>query len=109
MIARLKKGEDFAELAKEVSTGPSGANGGDLGYFQAGAMVPPFSKAAFETEPGSITEKPVVTQFGFHVIKVEDKRETKAPSFEEAAPESARHLGRHAPPADLEQGAVAHT
>lgn len=83
VIGRLNKGEDFAALAKSVSTGPSGKQGGALGYFTAGRMVPPFSKAAFETRPGSFTEKPVKTQFGWHVIKVEDKRTQKPKSFAE--------------------------
>ena len=83
VIGRLQKGEDFAALAKSVSTGPSGKRGGDLGYFTAERMVPPFSKAAFATRPGSFTEKPVKTQFGWHVIKVEDKRTQKPKSFDE--------------------------
>lgn len=82
VIGRLNKGEDFAKLAKSVSTGPSGKSGGDLGYFTADRMVPPFSQAAFATRPGSFTEKPVKTQFGWHIIKVEDKRSKKPKSFE---------------------------
>lgn len=77
-IARLEKGEDFAELAKELSTGPTGPNGGDLGYFVPEDMVAPFSEAAFAMEPGTFGEAPVQTQFGWHVIKVEDAR-AKAP------------------------------
>ena len=87
VIAELNGGADFAELAKERSTGPSGPQGGDLGYFQAEQMVPEFSQAAFALEPGSYSSEPVQTQFGFHVIKVEDQRETEAPVLEELEPE----------------------
>ena len=74
VIARLKKGEDFAKVAGEVTEDPSGkANGGDLGYFTKEQMVPEFSDAAFKLDKGQISE-PVKTQFGWHVIKVEDKR-----------------------------------
>lgn len=64
----------FIELAKSKSTGPTGKNGGDLGYFVAGQMVKPFSDAAFALKKGEITTKPVKTQFGYHVIYVEDKK-----------------------------------
>ena len=84
VIDRLNKGEDFAALAKSVSTGPSGKQGGDLGYFTAEKMVPAFSQAAFQTRPDSFTEKPVKTQFGWHIIKVEDKRIIKPKLFSEA-------------------------
>lgn len=75
VIKELKAGADFAQLAKEKSKGPTGPQGGDLGYFKRGQMVPEFEKAAFAMEPGSISDKPVKTQFGWHVIKVEDRRE----------------------------------
>jgi peptidyl-prolyl cis-trans isomerase C len=84
VIDRLNNGEDFAALAKSVSTGPSGKLGGDLGYFTAEKMVPAFSQAAFQTRPDSFTEKPVKTQFGWHIIKVEDKRIIKPKLFSEA-------------------------
>lgn len=67
-----RSGKEFAELAKEYSTGPSGPQGGDLGYFGKGKMVPEFEKAAFNIEAGEVT-KPVETQFGLHIIKVFDK------------------------------------
>ena len=70
--------EKFIELAKTKSTGPSGPQGGDLGYFAAGQMVPAFSEAAFGMSVGSITPAPIQTQFGYHVIYVEDK---KAPAL----------------------------
>jgi len=92
VIKRAQKGEDFAALAKEVSTGPSGRNGGDLGYFTAERMVPAFSAAAFATRPGQITVKPVKTRFGWHVIKVEDRRKVKPPSFKEARPRLRENL-----------------
>ena len=81
IIERLGRGTDFAELAKEKSKGPSGEQGGDLGYFQKGQMVPEFDKAAFSLKKGEISE-PVKTKFGWHVIKLEDKRMSKPPEFE---------------------------
>lgn len=83
LIKSLGEGKDFAELAKEKSTGPSGANGGDLGYFKRGEMVPEFEKAAFALEKGAYTAEPVKTQFGYHVIKLEDKRNVEPASFEQ--------------------------
>ena len=82
IIKELEDGADFEAVAKEKSTGPSGPSGGDLGYFQSGQMVPEFDQAAFALEPGEITKEPVKTQFGFHVIKLEDKRETQPPAFD---------------------------
>ncbi len=73
VIAAVKNGGDFVELAKKRSKGPSGAGGGDLGYFDRDAMVAPFSDAAFKLKKGKISA-PVKTQFGWHVIKVEDRR-----------------------------------
>jgi peptidyl-prolyl cis-trans isomerase C len=75
-------GADFAELAKEKSTGPSGQNGGDLGYFTKERMVAPFAEAAFSMESGAVSD-PVETEFGWHVIKVEDKRMQSLPPLEE--------------------------
>ncbi len=73
IIDKLENGADFIELAKEKSIGPSAKSGGDLGYFTAGRMVPEFSKVAFELEKGQISDA-VKTQFGYHIIKVEDKK-----------------------------------
>ena len=87
VIKLLDDGGDFAELAKEYSTGPSGPNGGDLGYFAKGSMVPEFADAAFNLENGEYTKAPVESQFGFHVIKAEDRRNTEPPTFEEKKPE----------------------
>ncbi len=92
IITELKDGADFAELAKTKSTGPSGPNGGDLGYFARGAMVPAFETAAFALEAGAFTENPVQTQFGWHVIFVEDRRLAQAPSFEQLAPQLRQNL-----------------
>ncbi|MEE8504953.1 MAG: peptidylprolyl isomerase [Kiloniellales bacterium] len=83
IIADLKKGEDFAELAKKRSTGPSASAGGDLGFFSADRMDPEFAKAAFALDTGQFTETPVKTQFGWHVIKVEDRRAATPPTVEE--------------------------
>jgi peptidyl-prolyl cis-trans isomerase C len=83
VIAELEAGADFAELAKARSTGPSGASGGDLGYFVREQMVAPFATAAFELNVGAITSDPVQTEFGWHVIKVEGRRPTTPPSYEE--------------------------
>ena len=82
-IGRLKSGEDFSDLAKELSTGTSGPNGGDLGYFGRGAMVPEFEEASFTLEKGQYTETPVQTQFGWHVIVVEDRRTAPAPQLQD--------------------------
>ncbi|WP_169566004.1 peptidylprolyl isomerase [Sneathiella limimaris] len=83
IITQLNEGGDFQALAKEHSTGPSGPNGGDLGYFVKGRMVPEFSEAAFAMEKGAHSTEPVKTQFGWHVILVEDIRDTQPPSYEE--------------------------
>lgn len=80
-IKRLDAGEDFTALAKELSTGPSGPNGGELGYFRRGAMVPSFELASFAMEIGTYSKEPVQTQFGWHVIKVEDRRVADAPAL----------------------------
>jgi peptidyl-prolyl cis-trans isomerase C len=87
VIADLNRGSDFAELAKTRSKDPSAAqNGGDLGYFGKTDMVQQFADAAFAMRPGQVSATPVKTQFGWHVIKVEDKRMSAAPSFEQAKP-----------------------
>ncbi len=82
IIERLNRGADFIELAKEKSKGPSGRNGGDLGYFSRGRMVKSFEEAAFALEPGDISA-PVKSSFGWHIIKVEEKRMTPVPSFDD--------------------------
>jgi peptidyl-prolyl cis-trans isomerase C len=84
IIADLKKGADFAALAKQYSKDPGAAQGGDLGWFKKDEMVPAFSAAAFALQPGQVSDKPVKTEFGWHVIKLEDKRQAQPPSFEQA-------------------------
>lgn len=84
VIAELDKGADFATLAKERSTDPAKDNGGDLGYFAQGEMVPEFTEAAFKLKKGEYTKEPVQSKFGWHVIKVEDRRMGAPPSFEES-------------------------
>ncbi len=77
-------GADFAEVARRRSTGPGSREGGDLGFFKRGDMIPEFATAAFAMQPGQISEAPVRTQFGWHVIKVEARRAVPPPPFEEA-------------------------
>jgi len=84
IIRQLKEGiVDFAELAKEKSTGPSAENGGDLGFFTKGQMVKEFEDVAFALQPGEISDA-VKTQFGFHIIKCEEKKDEHQSSFEES-------------------------
>ncbi|MGY6646989.1 MAG: peptidylprolyl isomerase [Salinarimonas sp.] len=93
---RLDAGEEFADIARQVSQDPGSArNGGDLGFFTAGRMVAPFSAAAFELEPGEISD-PVETQFGWHVIKVEERRATQLPQFEDMREQIENFLTRQA-------------
>ena len=80
---QLKKGEDFADLAKQFSEGPTGARGGDLGYFEKGQMVGPFSEVAFTLKPGDVSDI-VETQFGYHLIKTVDKKPATVTPYEEA-------------------------
>jgi len=84
IISLLRNGADFVKLAREKSIGPSGKNGGDLGFFGKGQMVPPFSKAAFALEKGQFTTEPVKTQFGFHIIKVVDRRTAGRENYDQA-------------------------
>ncbi|MEP3045717.1 MAG: peptidylprolyl isomerase [Roseibium sp.] len=94
IIKELDGGADFAEQAKENSTGPSGPNGGDLGYFGKGQMVPAFEEAVFALEKGAYTKEPVETQFGWHVIKLEDMRRQEAPAFETVADQVRQQVMR---------------
>jgi len=91
LLEALKGGKDFAELAKEKSTGPSGPQGGSLGSFGRGRMVPAFEQAAFALKPGEVSE-PVQTQFGWHVIKVTEHTEGKQQDFEQAKEEIRKTL-----------------
>ena len=92
IIAELDKGADFGELAKKYSTDPSASSGGDLGYFGHDDMVAAFADAAFALPKGQYSKTPVKTEFGWHVIKVEDRRAGKPPSFEEAREQLSRDL-----------------
>jgi peptidyl-prolyl cis-trans isomerase C len=83
IIAELDSGKDFSELAKEKSTGPSGPSGGELGWFGAGQMVKPFADAAAAMEKGTYSKEPVQTEFGWHVIMLDDTRESTPPPFED--------------------------
>jgi peptidyl-prolyl cis-trans isomerase C len=82
ILARVKAGEDFAALAKEYSTGPSGPSGGDLGFGERNTWVKPFSDAAFALQPGQVSGV-VKTRFGYHIIKVTDRKEARTLAFEE--------------------------
>jgi peptidyl-prolyl cis-trans isomerase C len=93
--AELKKGADFAELAKKKSKDPGAADGGDLGFFTKDQMVPEFSAVAFTLEPGKISD-PVKSQFGWHVIKVEEKRNRKAPDFDQVKAQIETYVTRKA-------------
>lgn len=84
LLDKLKAGGDFQKLARENSTDTESAkNGGDLGYFVEGSFVPEFEKAAADLAPGKYTQEPVKTQFGYHIIKVEDRRTARPPKFED--------------------------
>jgi peptidyl-prolyl cis-trans isomerase C len=91
--AELKAGGDFAAIAQEKSIDPgSGANGGDLGFFGKGMMVPEFETAAFAlANPGDVSE-PVQSQFGWHIIKLEEKRQSQPPTFEQIAPQAQQQV-----------------
>ena len=102
VVEDLKKGADFAELAKKKSKDPGASDGGDLGFFTKDQMVPEFSAAAFSLEPGKISD-PVKSQFGWHVIKVEEKRNRKPPDFEQVKPQIENYLTRKAQGAAVEK------
>ncbi|APZ52762.1 peptidylprolyl isomerase [Salipiger abyssi] len=95
LVEELEGGADFAELAKEKSTGPSGPNGGELGWFGAGMMVAPFEEAVKEMEPGAISA-PVETQFGWHVIKLNETRDKEAPALDSVREEIELKLQQEA-------------
>ncbi|WP_024509511.1 peptidylprolyl isomerase [Bradyrhizobium sp. ARR65] len=93
--ADLDKGADFAELAKKKSKDPGASDGGDLGFFTKDQMVPEFSAVAFSLEPGKISD-PVKTQFGWHIIKVEEKRNRKPPEFDQVKSQIETYVTRKA-------------
>ena len=92
MVRKLRGGADFADLAEEHSIGPSAAEGGDLGWFGPGRMVRAFEDAAMALKPGTYTQMPVQTPFGWHVIQVEERRPLDVPSFAEARPRLVNEL-----------------
>lgn len=102
LITELEGGADFAELARENSTGPSGPNGGQLGWFGKGAMVAPFEEAVLATDVGTISG-PVQTQFGWHVIKLNETRIKDAPALEEVRPQLVDDASRAAIEARVEE------
>jgi peptidyl-prolyl cis-trans isomerase C len=93
--AELDKGADFAELAKKKSKDPGASDGGDLGFFTKEQMVPEFSEVAFKLDPGKISD-PVKSQFGWHIIKVEEKRNRKAPEFDQVKGQIETYVTRKA-------------
>lgn len=93
--AELDKGADFAELAKKKSKDPGASDGGDLGFFTKEQMVPEFSDVAFKLEPGKISD-PVKSQFGWHIIKVEEKRNRKPPEFDQVKAQIETYVTRKA-------------
>ena len=95
ILAQLKGGADFATLAKEKSKDPGAAEGGDLGYFTKEQMVPEFSEVAFKLGKGQLSD-PVKTQFGWHIIKVEDKRTRPTPTFEQVKPQIENYVAHRA-------------
>jgi peptidyl-prolyl cis-trans isomerase C len=92
---RVKAGEDFAKVAKEMSKDPGATDGGDLGWFTRDRMVKEFADAAFALKPGDISQ-PVKSQFGWHVIKLEDRREKAPPSLDQVKPQIASYLAQQA-------------
>ncbi len=108
IIVALDGGADFAELAKEKSTGPSGASGGELPPFTEGEMVPAFSDAAFAMEVGTYSKEPVKTQFGYHVIKLEGSTMSEPPAKTEVEGQLRDQLSQEAAEAiysELREGA----
>ena len=95
ILEQLKKGADFATLAKEKSKDPGAAEGGDLGYFTKDQMVPEFADVAFKMYPGQLSN-PVKTQFVWHMIKLEDKRTKQPPEFEKVKDQIEAYLARKA-------------
>ena len=95
-IKSLEGGAKFEDLAKERSSGPTAKNGGDVGYFAKGEIVTEFSDAAFKLKPGTYTKAPVKSQFGWHVIYVEDKRERAVPDIKDIEASIRNKLGQDA-------------
>jgi peptidyl-prolyl cis-trans isomerase C len=100
LVDQLGEGADFAELARENSTGPSGPNGGSLGWFGTGMMVPEFEQAVQGLEPGGVSE-PVQTQFGWHVVKLNETRLREAPALEDVRDQLVQQVQSEAVDAEL--------
>jgi peptidyl-prolyl cis-trans isomerase C len=96
LIAELEGGADFGDLARKHSLGPTGKNGGELDWFDASQMVAPFAEAVSAMDVGTYSKTPVQTQFGWHVIELQDSRKAQPPSFEEAKPQLGGLLKRQA-------------
>jgi peptidyl-prolyl cis-trans isomerase C len=94
VIKMIKGGQPFEAVAKVHSKDPAGPQGGDLGYFRQSDMVKPFADKAFAMKVGEMTETPVKTEFGWHVIKIEDRRNSSVPPLEKVRPQIIRDLGR---------------
>ena len=92
VIKELDSGAVFSDVAKAKSTGPTGPEGGDLGWFKASQMVPPFAQALTKMKKGSYSKQPVQTQFGWHVILLEDTRKATPPKYEDVKPQLANML-----------------
>ena len=104
LIAELKKGAAFDKLAKEKSTDKaSGAEGGDLGWFKKSDMVKEFADAAFGLKKGELSETPIKTQFGFHIIQIDDRRTAPPPALEELSDQIREELAREAVTAQLDK------
>jgi peptidyl-prolyl cis-trans isomerase C len=102
VVAEIEGGADFAAVAQEKSTGPSGPNGGQLGWFGTGAMVPEFETAVVALEPGAISA-PVQTQFGWHVIKLNETRIQEAPALEDVREEIEMQIRQIRAQAQIEE------
>lgn len=94
LIKQLDKGAKFEDLAKKHSEGPTGKDGGDLGWVDPAQMVAPFGEALTKLKPGTYTKEPVHTQFGWHVIKLDETRQAKPPAFDEIKPQLINLLRR---------------
>jgi peptidyl-prolyl cis-trans isomerase C len=103
VLREISRGKDFAELAREKSIGPSKTQGGDLGYFAFGGMLPTFSQMAFSLKKGEVGRAPVQTKYGWHVIKVEDVREAAPPQFEEVRDELRAKMGEEIIEAEIKR------
>lgn len=99
---RVEGGEDFADVARDVSTGPSGPSGGELGWFGPGQMVGEFETAVTEMEPGDVSG-PVQTQFGWHIVKLNDQRMTEQPTLDEVRPQLQQQVREEAVTVRLEE------